>query len=111
MASTSGRIGPVGAATDILGDKWTPVLLRAIHNDGQAGFCKLQDNAGGINPRTLSARLSRLEEQGILERCEGASAHRECYRLSKKGEALMPVLNQMAAWGERFGEDISQNSL
>lgn len=103
----------VGAATKILGDKWTPVLLYTIHHDGQAGFCQLQNEAGGINPRTLSARLSRLEEQGILVKCSRDSAkdgqsnasRRECYRLSEKGEALMPVLEHMVSWGKRFGPD------
>jgi DNA-binding HxlR family transcriptional regulator len=103
--ATKSTIGCVQAATDILGDKWTPGLLRAIHNDGQAGFCRLQEDVGGINPRTLSARLTRLEEQGIITRCEGASAHRECYTLSQKGEALMPILDQMAEWGKQFTRD------
>lgn len=92
----------VESATKILGDKWTPVLLRAIHNSEQVRFCQLQDSVGGINPRTLTARLVSLEEQGIITRCAGDSTRRECYKLSQKGEALMPILRSMAEWGKDF---------
>lgn len=95
-------IGCVESATQILGDKWTPVLLRAIHNQSQVRFCQLQDNVGGINPRTLTARLVSLEEQGIVTRCADDTTRRECYRLTEKGEALMPILRSMAQWGKDF---------
>ena len=97
-------IGCVEEATRILGDKWTPVLLRAIHNSTQMRFCQLQDGVGGINPRTLTSRLASLEEEGIIERCSVETGRRECYRLSPKGEALMPVLQSMAQWGKDYPE-------
>ena len=99
---THKTIGCVESATKILGDKWTPVLLRAIHNNDSVRFCQLQDNVGGINPRTLTARLNHLEEQGIITRCADDSTRRECYRMSEKGEALMPILRSMAQWGREF---------
>jgi len=64
MNSATKEIGCVKAATEILGDKWTPQLLRFFLNNEVVRFCQLQDLVGGINPRTLSARLSSLEEQG-----------------------------------------------
>ncbi len=100
--ATHRTIGCVESATKILGDKWTPVLLRAIHNSDSVRFCQLQDNVGGINPRTLTARLTHLEGQGIIIRCADDSTRRECYRLSEKGEALMPILRSMAQWGKDF---------
>lgn len=100
--ATQRSIGCVESATKILGDKWTPVLLRAMHNNGQIRFCQLQDNVGGINPRTLTARLSHLEKEGIIVRCSGDSPRRECYAMTPKGEALMPILRSMAQWGKDF---------
>lgn len=102
MTDVTKTVGCVESATKILGDKWTPMLLRAIHNDGQVRFCRLQDTAGGINPRTLTARLAALEGQGVVARCSSLDSHRECYRLTAKGEALIPILSSMAAWGETY---------
>lgn len=101
-AAQQRTIGCVESATHILGDKWTPVLLRAIHNNEQVRFCQLQDSVGGINPRTLTARLVSLEEQGIISRCTADSTRRESYKLSEKGEALLPILRSMAEWGKDF---------
>ncbi len=57
MATAVQPIGCVDAATEILGDKWTPLLLRFFINEPTLRFCQLQDLTDGINPRTLSARL------------------------------------------------------
>ena len=59
MAVAEKAIGCVRAATDILGDKWTPQLLRFFANEESVRFCQLQDLVGGINPRTLSVSLKR----------------------------------------------------
>lgn len=93
-------IGCVALATEVLGDKWTPVLLRAIHNNGSVRFCQLQDGVGGINPRTLTARLSQLEERKIISRCADSTTKRECYKLTEQGESLMPILRSMAQYGK-----------
>ena len=97
----SGHIGCVKLATEILGDKWTPLLLRHFMNEPTVRFCQLQDNVGGINPRTLSARLMDLEEKGIVEKIPSTSSRCE-YRLTGKGSDLMPILQSMHAWGEKY---------
>lgn len=96
------QIGCVKAATDILGDKWTPTLLRYFINEENVRFCKLQDMAGGINPRTLSARLLHLEEKGIIEKVN-QTEHGHCtYRLTKKGRDLLPILHDMHLWSRTY---------
>lgn len=104
MAATVEAIGCVKAATTILGDKWTPLLLRHFINEDEVRFCQLQDLVGGINPRTLSARLYHLEETGVIQKVtHGPSAH--CtYRLTKKGSDLLPILKDMQAWGQKYTE-------
>lgn len=97
-------IGCVQAATDILGDKWTPHLLRYLVNNGTVRFCQLQDLAGGINPRTLSARLTRLEEAGVIERHASPSSTRCEYCLTEKGRDLMPVLLGMEQWSQKYSQ-------
>jgi DNA-binding HxlR family transcriptional regulator len=98
------KIGNVKAATRILGDKWTPQLLRYFVNEEVVRFCQIQDLVEGINPRTLSARLDYLEREGIITKNATTSESRCEYRLSKKGLELVPILQSMQAWSDRYTE-------
>lgn len=95
--------GCVEAAARIVGDKWTPLLLRALATT-PLRFCELQKATSNINPRTLSARLSWLEENEIITKGQ-RSATPPCaeYMLTEKGSDLVPVLQSMASWGEKYG--------
>lgn len=95
-------IGCVKAATKILGDKWTPQLLRFFVNENTVRFCQIQDLTVGINPRTLSARLLALEEGGIIEKVMPHDKSRCEYRLTEKGRDLTPILRDMQAWSEQY---------
>ncbi len=95
-------IGCVKAATKILGDKWTPQLLRFFINEESVRFCQIQDLVEGINPRTLSARLDSLEQEGIIEKVTAPEKSRCEYRLTQKGKELTPILRDMQSWSERF---------
>ena len=93
-------VGCIEAATEILGDKWTPRLLRFFLNQNTVRFCKLQELSGDINPRTLSARLVKLESAGVIIK-KPTNASRCEYELTKKGKELMPVLTAMCAWSDK----------
>jgi DNA-binding HxlR family transcriptional regulator len=95
-------VGCVKAATEIIGDKWTPQLLRFFINEGSVRFCQLQDLANGINPRTLSARLDRLEELDIIEKTPRTSLSRCEYRLTPKGVDLIPIIANMEVWSKKY---------
>ena len=95
-------IGCVKAATKILGDKWTPQLLRYFVNEKTVRFCQIQDLVDGINPRTLSARLDTLEKEGIISKHATTSESRCEYELTQKGRELIPILRDMQAWSERY---------
>ena len=99
---TSDTVGCVKAATKILGDKWTPQLLRFFVNEETVRFCQIQDLVEGIIPRTLSARLDTLEQEGIIEKIFLAEWSRCEYRLTEKGQALTPILRDMEAWSARY---------
>ena len=92
----------VTAAVHILGDKWTAHIIRVLA-DAPLRFCRIQESAGGINPRTLTDRLGRLEHCGVLERhtADDEATH-AAYRLTKKGRDLLPILRAMAAWGDKY---------
>lgn len=95
-------IGCVKAATKILGDKWTPQLLRYFINEESVRFCQIQELVEGINPRTLSARLDHLEAEGIITKTATTSDSRCEYRLTPKGSDLMPILRSMQAWSDQY---------
>ena len=103
VASPSTKtIGCIDAASAILGDKWTPRLLRAFNNSGCLRFCQLQTEVGGINPRTLSARLQSLEQEHVIEKTPTSSESRCEYRLTRKGADLLPIIEQMHNWDQRY---------
>lgn len=101
MAVKKESIGCVKAATEVLGDKWTPQLLRFFVNEETLRFCQLQDLAEGINPRTLSARLDSLEKQGIIVKVLTSTSRCE-YCLSEKGRDLVPALHYMQTWSDKY---------
>lgn len=91
----------VQATSKILGDKWTPMLLFALA-DGNRRFCEIQEDAGGVNPRTLSARLDNLEAAGVVERAVYPEVPpRVEYSLTDKGRDLLPVIKSMISWAEK----------
>ena len=94
-------VGCVDAATNILGDKWTPRLLRFFINQKTVRFCQLQELTGDINPRTLSARLVKLEDEGVIVK-RPTSVSRCEYELTSKGRDLMPILEDMNSWSDKY---------
>ncbi len=100
MTTVNASVGCLDAATEILGDKWTPQLLRYFVNEQTVRFCQLQDLAEGINPRTLSARLAYLEGKGIIVKNATHSSRCE-YSLTSKGYDLLPILKDMQTWSDK----------
>jgi len=102
MKAGSPTIGCVDSATEIIGNKWTPLLLRYFLNEKTVRFCQLQDMVGGINPRTLCAKLETLEHAGIITKKSIGDSGRCTYTLTSKGEDLLPVLNSMQQWSSKY---------
>ena len=71
--------------------------------EGCSRFCELERSLEGISPRTLSLRLRALEEEGIVERRTFPEVPpRVEYRLTTKGEALLPIIDRMREYGNRW---------
>jgi DNA-binding HxlR family transcriptional regulator len=94
--------GCVASALQVLGNKWTALLIKELAA-GPQRFCGLERLLPGISPRTLSQRLDDLEAHAIITKQTFAEMPpRTEYQLTKKGVALIPILRQMAAWGEKY---------
>jgi DNA-binding HxlR family transcriptional regulator len=71
--------------------------------EGRARFCELERSLAGISPRTLSLRLRALEEEGVVERDTFSEVPpRVEYGLTEKGRALIPIIEDMRAYGRRW---------
>jgi DNA-binding HxlR family transcriptional regulator len=93
---------PVCRTADIVCGKWTLLLVRELY-EGRSRFCELERSLVGISPRTLSLRLRALEEEGIVQRATyPAVPPRVEYALTEKGLALIPIIDDMRAYGERW---------
>jgi DNA-binding HxlR family transcriptional regulator len=94
---------PVAAALDIIGERWTLLVVRDLLRLGARRFQDLELSLAGVSPNTLSARLKRLEEAGIVER-RFYEEHppRAEYVLTEKGRALGPIVLALKKWGEKY---------
>jgi DNA-binding HxlR family transcriptional regulator len=93
---------PVCRTADIVCGKWTLLLVRELA-EGCSRFCELERSLTGISPRTLSLRLRALEEEGMVQRSTfPAVPPRVEYALTEKGRALIPLIDDMRAYGERW---------
>ncbi len=92
------------AALEAIGERWSFLILRGAFN-GLRHFEQFQA-ALGIARNVLANRLTRLVAHGILERTPCADDRRKVeYRLTEKGEALMPTVVALRQWGERWAGD------
>jgi DNA-binding HxlR family transcriptional regulator len=93
---------PDARALDLVGDKWTLLIIRDLADDSLR-FCELERSLEGISPRTLSLRLRALEEQGVVERFTYPEVPpRVEYTLTDKGRALVPLIEDMRSYGRRW---------
>jgi len=94
---------PVARTLDIIGERWTILILRDLLLQGPRKFYDLQQSLRGISPNTLSARLKTLEHNGVIAR-HFYEQHppRAEYVLTEKGRALGPVLKALLGWGQRY---------
>ena len=93
---------PVCRTADVICGKWTLLVIRDL-SEGRSRFCELERSLAGISPRTLSLRLRALEEEGILVRKTFAEVPpRVEYSLTQKGHALLPLIEDMRAYGREW---------
>lgn len=93
---------PVARTLEIIGERWTILILRDLLRAGPRKFQDFERSLSGISPNTLSARLKTLEEDGIVaRRFYEEHPPRAEYLLTNKGRALRPVLGALRDWGRR----------
>lgn len=92
---------PVSRTLDVLGDRWSLLVVRDLMR-GKRRFAEFLESPEGIPTNTLADRLKRLVRTGIVEG-QRYSEHppRVEYVLTPKGEDLRPMIRAMVDWGVR----------
>ena len=96
---------PVARTMDVIGERWTVLLLRDLLLHGPRRFQDFQESLTGVAPNTLSARLKDMESNDLIER-RLYSEHppRLEYQLTERGRSLGPVLKALRDWGRDQGK-------
>jgi DNA-binding HxlR family transcriptional regulator len=100
--TTDGRRDAVAASADIIGAKWTALLIYDLA-EGTCRFRELEQSCSGISSRTLAERLRALQRAGIVRRRSyPESPPRVEYELTDKGRDLVPLLEAMTDFGRSW---------
>jgi DNA-binding HxlR family transcriptional regulator len=94
---------PVDTAARIIGQKWTLQIVYHMLDRTSVRFCELQDELGGVNPGTLSARLKMLEEEGLVHRVQVSNVppHVE-YSLTDMGKQMESIIRPLITWSNTW---------
>ncbi len=104
MTKAYGQPCPIARTLEIIGERWTLLIIRDLFR-GPQRFQDLQEWLPGVAPNLLSDRLKTLEEHGLVRR-EFYSEHppRAAYALTPLGRELQPILRSLIVWGAKhFG--------
>jgi DNA-binding HxlR family transcriptional regulator len=105
----SGSLCPALGSAEVLGDKWTLLILRELFL-GTTRFNDFQRALPRMSPTILSKRLKLLEANDVIIRKTGTGNRTKEYRLTRSGRELGPIIEYMAIWGlkwrrRRIGEE------
>ena len=93
---------PVSVSLEVLGDRWSLLIIRDLMVRGFRTFKEFQESGEGIATNVLAERLRRLGAAGILEtEPDSTDGRRVNYRLTEKGIDLAPALFELLLWGAR----------
>jgi DNA-binding HxlR family transcriptional regulator len=93
---------PVARTLDLIGERWTILLLRDLLRLGPRRFQDFQASLPGVAPNILSARLKAMEDNGLVRRqLYSERPPRVEYLLTDKGKSLGPIVKAMREWGTK----------
>jgi len=102
---TYGQYCPVARAAEILGRRWTLLILRDLHG-GCRHFNELRKGVPLISPSLLSRRLKELEAAGVVERRAGRNRRSPEYHLTAAGHETAAIVELFGAWGQRWVRNV-----
>ncbi len=92
---------PITTALDVLGDKWTLVIIKQMLLEGKETFKDFSESDEAIASNILSSRLKMLEEYHLITKEKLPDNKKtNIYRLTEKALALTPIIVEMALWSD-----------
>jgi DNA-binding HxlR family transcriptional regulator len=96
---------PVSKSLEIVGDRWSLLIIRDMMIRGVRNFKEFQQSGEGIASNILADRLRKLTKAGIISSEAGETDGRKVnYRLTQKGIDLAPVLLELLLWGAQYDD-------
>lgn len=97
---------PISNVLDIVGDKWSLLVLRDLMFFGKHSFSELQGSAEKVATNILSSRLENLEKEGLVQKQVDLSDKRKkVYSLTPKGRDMLPILLEMMIWSSKYAPE------
>jgi DNA-binding HxlR family transcriptional regulator len=102
VVKTYGQYCPMAHALDLVGERWSLLVVRELLEEGPLRYTDLHQRLSGCGTNILAARLKDLERGGVLRRRRlPPPAASTVYELTEYGEGLRPVMHELAHWGAR----------
>jgi DNA-binding HxlR family transcriptional regulator len=103
MRQDSRSTCPISTALELVGDRWTLLIIRDLMFAGKRHFREFLKSEEGISSNILTDRLNSLVEAGIVTREDDPShAQKAIYSLTEKGLDLLPLLIAMSTWVQKY---------
>lgn len=110
-AKSYGQSCSVARTLDVLGDRWSLLIIRELLA-GPMRYSSLKEHLAGINPKLLSDRLTHLADFGIIEQIDlPQPARARAYALTGKGRELEETVLALARWGLRHAPDLGPEAV
>jgi DNA-binding HxlR family transcriptional regulator len=91
---------PISTSLDVLGDKWTLLIVRDMVFAGKSTYGQFLQSAEKMATNILADRLAGLEAQGLVSKAVAADKKSKfIYRLTEKGVAVIPIIAELILWG------------
>jgi DNA-binding HxlR family transcriptional regulator len=98
-----GQFCPIARTSELLAERWTPIIVRNLLNDCRT-FNEIRQGAPGISTALLAQRLDALQRHGIVERTPNETGRGGTYLLTEMGQDLRAVCDAMGQWGAKWLE-------
>ena len=100
---------PICSALDVVGDKWSLLIIRDMLVKHKKTFKEMSDSDEKIAPSILSARLKLLESYKLIFKTKAPENKKEnIYLLTEKGIRLTPIIIEFSLWGDKWMREFNQ---
>lgn len=103
MTTTHRSLCPINLALEVIGDRWSLLIVRDLMFSGRHHYRELLQSEEGISSNILAERLGRLVEAGVLSRTDDPTHKQKAiYKLTPMGIDLLPAIAALGSWGRKY---------